>query len=208
MPTNGMSETERLYNQMAMNAAGKGLTKQPKQYRLIIFDLDGTLADFPQGDILPGVKEWFTNHRELQRNAIASNQGGVGLRYWMERDHFGDPSKYPTEDEVWAHIASVIEQLDPTMYAKVCFAYRAKSGKWAPMPEDKEGDPCWLRDYRKPAPGMLNEFMGTIYLPSETLMVGDSVEDEQAAQVAGCDFQWAWDFFGRPNPTSDNQESK
>jgi len=40
-------------------------------------------------------------------------------------------------------------------------------------------------------------------MPSETLMVGDRVEDKAAAEAAGCDFIWAWEFFGRDKPSED-----
>lgn len=42
-------------------------------------------------------------------------------------------------------------------------------------------------------------------LPAQTLMVGDSAEDQQAAAAAGCDFLWAWEFFGRPAPEKDEK---
>lgn len=166
-------------------------------YKLIIFDLDGTLAE-RQGDILPGVREWFANHKELHNFAIATNQGGVGLRYWMEKDGFGDPSKYPTEDEVWAHLARVCGQLDDQMRCFVSFAYQAKSGNWSPVPDRGIDPEQWKRDSRKPAPGMLLDAMRSYDATvSKTLMVGDSEEDQQAAQAAGCAFQWAKDFFSR-----------
>jgi FMN phosphatase YigB (HAD superfamily) len=58
-------------------------------YDLIIFDQDGTLAEFKTGVILPGVREWFDEwrtlpHDERPRLALASNQGGVGLRRWAD----------------------------------------------------------------------------------------------------------------------------
>jgi phosphoglycolate phosphatase-like HAD superfamily hydrolase len=34
------------------------------------------------------------------------------------------------------------------------------------------------------------------YSPAETLMVGDSDTDKQAAEAAGVRFEWAADFFG------------
>lgn len=64
----------------------------------------------------------------------------------------------------------------------------------------------WRQDWRKPAPGMLQYAMRLKeVLPAQTLMVGDSAEDQQAAAAAGCDFLWAWEFFGRPAPEKDEK---
>lgn len=66
---------------------------------LYIFDLDGTLAALDSTNLLPGVAEWFDASPGVPC-AIATNQGGVGLRYWMETKDFGEPGKYPTQAQV------------------------------------------------------------------------------------------------------------
>ncbi|MBZ0294352.1 MAG: HAD hydrolase-like protein [Anaerolineae bacterium] len=173
-------------------------------YKLIIFDLDGTLVvDRESSELLPGVLDWFTEHHAQQRIAIATNQGGVGLRYWMEVEKFGRPQKYPTEDRIWSRVDAVQAQLPGGPYpANACFAYQNRKGIWSPTPPDKRGQPEWSPDCRKPAPGMLRRAMteAEIANPADCLMVGDRVEDQLAAQAAGCAFQWAWEFFGREKP--------
>lgn len=195
------------------------------KYSLIIFDLDGTLAERDSGNLLPRVSAWFNQNGEKFDFAIATNQGGVGLRYWMEQDGFGEPEKYPTEDAIWKRIHQVLGQLhDATFHEQetrpsaanvkalklqtyVCFAYQSRKGIWSPTPPDElrfnetMHANYWRQDWRKPQPGMLLEAMGySGWEQSKTLMVGDSPEDQQAAQNAGCDFRWAWDFFGREKP--------
>lgn len=174
-------------------------------YKLIIFDIDGTLADRDTNALLPGVAEWFAAHETAHNiaTALVTNQGGVGLRWWMVKDNFGEPDSYPDQRDAENHIQAVVNQL-PTRFAReiapyVCFAYQSKkTGKWSPIPVGHENDWQWLPDYRKPAPGMLLRAMRDLNISAlETLMVGDSEEDEQAAFAAGCDFQWASSFFGR-----------
>lgn len=190
-------------------------------YKLIIFDVDGTLADRDTSILLPNVAQWFAENWRNYRFALASNQGGVGLRYWREQvraqgGDIGDPEALPTKDSVMQHIGYVlsavfdavrtvwkpgpVEQLMPLEITDyICFAYQSKkSGQWGPIPDHKQNDPRWRQDWRKPAPGMLNAAMSDMRVyPQETLMVGDSEEDRLAAEAAHCDFQWADDFFGR-----------
>jgi phosphoglycolate phosphatase-like HAD superfamily hydrolase len=185
------------------------------KHKLIIFDMDGTLADRDSGGLLEGVADWFNKNRELYRFAIASNQGGVGLRQWMEQGNFGTPEKYPTEDDVYARAEKVRDAigLDSSTPIYLALRYQSKKGEWSPLPVNHElsykrrsdveedwlntpYDKCW----RKPDDGMIWIAMDFGDSPSDVLMVGDSPEDEQAAAKAGVDFQWAWDFFGRDKP--------
>lgn len=171
--------------------------------KLIIFDVDGTLADRDTNELLPGVYEWFEKHGGDHKLAIATNQGGVGLRHWMETDKFGQPDKYPSEREARVHIARVLSKLPESIrddiHALACFAYQSrKSGKWSPIPDGRFFDYEWNEENRKPAPGMLNLAMAQAEAkPHETIMVGDRDEDRQAAEAAGCHFQDADWFFGR-----------
>lgn len=176
-------------------------------YNLIIFDIDGTLADRDTNVLLPGVLEWFESQSHNHTIALATNQGGVGLRWWMVKDGFGEPDRYPDEDDALDHVTAVVNQLglsperraDLDLRTYICFAYQSKkSGQWNPIPDGKANDWRWLPEYRKPAPGMLIRAMQEAnFSAPETLMVGDSEEDEQAAWGAGCHFQSASDFFGR-----------
>lgn len=170
-----------------------------KAYKLYLFDLDGTLAGFDSNDLLPGVKAWFETKPSDCEIALCTNQGGVGLRHWMESGGFGNPEELPDEQSVWARISRIKGLLGRQMAVYVCFAYRSKSsGKWAPTPIDCDGLPQWDQRSRKPEPGMLDRAMRDVKIePCEALMIGDGDEDRIAAHLAGCDFMWAHDFFGR-----------
>ena len=167
-----------------------------QQWKLIVFDVDGTLAANNETELLPGVAAWREAHPD-QAITLCSNQGGVGLRLWMEEGGFGDPQQYPTEASINARLRHIANLMDTDYY--VCFAYQSKkSGKWSPTPIGGEALIEWNPRYRKPAPGMLLRAMMDFGAdPSDTLMVGDGDEDQQAAQAAGCRFTRADEFFGR-----------
>lgn len=166
-----------------------------KQYDLYIFDVDGTIAERDTTDLLPGVTEWFAGNQTAV--AFATNQGGVGLRYWMEAGGFGEPEKYPTEEQVMKRLRSIADRVSVSplnIYA--CFAYQSKSsGKWAPSENDGL---FWEHAWRKPEPWMLIHAMEMAGAES-AVMIGDSDEDEAAARAAGIDFIHANEFFGREN---------
>lgn len=168
--------------------------------KLLILDWGGTIAEFKTGAILPNTKEVLANLPANTHIAIASNQGGVGLRYWMERDGFGQPSTYPNEQVIYDMFASGCSQLGISPKIYLSFAYQAKSGKWSPEPNgDETRNPnYWQREWRKPESGMLIQAMKDFGVsPTETLMIGDREEDELAAFDANCQFQWADVFFKR-----------
>ena len=173
-------------------------------YKLIIFDLDGTIVvDRDSAELLTGVREWFEMHHQRYQIAFATNQGGVGLRLSMEKEGFGNPAELPTEALIWQRIDQVQAQLPGAPYRfHVCFAYQNRRGKWSPTPPDKRDRPEWSPGCRKPAPGMLEAAMRAAQVDArQTLMVGDRKEDHLAAKAAHCDFQWAWEFFGREKPS-------
>jgi D-glycero-D-manno-heptose 1,7-bisphosphate phosphatase len=171
--------------------------------QLIIFDLDGTLAQSQTERLLPGVNNFFQLIFQGEcplrpKIAIATNQGGVGLRYWMERDHFGKPSPYPTADQIEERLSHLSAQLgfDSQVPVYISFRYQNKQGKWSPVPPEKEHDPRWLSDWRKPSPGMLLQAMQDANVtPADTVYVGDRDEDQAAAHAAGCFFWQASEFF-------------
>jgi predicted HAD superfamily phosphohydrolase YqeG len=185
-----------------------------EQYQLIIFDLDGTLSEFKTGAILPGVTDWFSAWKAAERKpslALASNQGGVGLRFWMETEGFGTPRNYPTQGDVANHVAGVLGRIglnERDMRVYLCFSYLSKkTGMYSPVPfsavrgpirEGMEISPRWRASHRKPRPGMLNDAITDAGLtPDQALMVGDWDEDKIAAHQAGCAFVWADGFFNR-----------
>lgn len=178
-------------------------------YKLIIFDVDGTIADRDRDQLYPEAAAWFDQHGGHNRTfhlALATNQGGVGLRHWMTEGDFGQPENYPDELTITRRMNALLNQIVPdgddtrecAWY--ICYAYQSKrSGNWSPCPEGKEHLPEWSPDNRKPAPGMLLQAMQEYTCqPHETLMVGDGDEDKQAAINAGCPFIYAADFFQRP----------
>lgn len=168
-------------------------------YKLIIFDVDGTLSEYKTGQILPNVRETLAALPTGIKFALASNQGGVGLNYWMRTDNFGNPDNYPTEWDVRAQIEKLLKELNLEANTYLSFAYQSRqSGKWNPMPLASETDlEFWRHDWRKPEAGMLLRAMSDFEVsPDDTLMIGDWSEDEEAALKAGCAFQHADDFFG------------
>lgn len=170
--------------------------------KLIIFDLDGTLAPFDSDQLFTDAAQWIAENQHIPW-LIATNQGGIGLRYWMERDGFGDPSKYPTLPDFEARVKKLFGEKLPTIL--VCLCYQSKkSGQWGPIPRDADIYQKWNQHWRKPAPGMVLETIKVAGCSAdEVLVVGDGEEDRQAATNAGCKFQWAWEFFGRPAPIAE-----
>lgn len=68
--------------------------------KLIIFDMDGTLVEKFTLNLLPGVRPFFDlllrdGCEALPRIAVATNQGGVGLRYWLQQRGSAFPSTPP-----------------------------------------------------------------------------------------------------------------
>jgi len=155
-----------------------------KQYKLIIFDVDGTLVTTKSGATfrksaddwqwLPGRLERL---RELQgqgvKLALASNQGGVAFGYLLMQDV----------------IIEFYKMMDDCQFdsIRICFYHPNAS-----IEAFRQDSPM-----RKPEPGMLVEIMQEQDVSAiDTLMVGDRPEDEGAAKAAGIDFMWAKDFFG------------
>ena len=151
---------------------------------LYIFDKDDTLihslpgrpANTPEEQVvMEGVKEKI---QELKADghdlAIASNQGGVA---------FG----HMTSAELVAVMRDASE----------------KTGieSWSVCPHHPEGTierMAYNCRRRKPSPGMLIDIMDWFKASaSDTLFVGDSDTDRQAAQNAGVAFEWADEFFKR-----------
>jgi HAD superfamily hydrolase (TIGR01662 family) len=174
-----------------------------KSFDLLIFDVDGTLAEKYVLDLLPGVKDFFrllyhSGCQDVPGLAIATNQGGVGMRRWLKQRGSRKYEKYPTEDEIEKRMAELLVGLgapaDIPIY--VSYRYLTKEGSWVPVPDEKSGSPRWQSSWRKPNPGMLEQAMkdaGTA--AHRTLFVGDSPDDQGAARAAGCAFAWAGSFF-------------
>lgn len=169
--------------------------------KLILMDLDGTISEYKTGKLLPNVKNTIDALPAGTQLGICSNQGGAGLRYWMESEGWGNWNAYPTEQDVRVLVKKVLEELNIIIPVYFCFAYQSKkSGKWNPEPMEEETQDmnCWRRDWRKPEAGMLLQAMQDAGVSAEeTLFVGDWGEDQLAAAKAECSFQWDYEFFKR-----------
>lgn len=173
---------------------------------LYIFDADGTLCDRESGELLPGVESKLRSLTD-HNLAIATNQGGVGLREWMLMDGFGDPYKYPSMGQIIERYEiGIAYRFGMKFYA--CYAYQTKAGKWAKVPEPLRKRPEWSQAWRKPAPGMLLRAMADVgAAPADTIMVGDSDDDRQAAENAGVNFILAREFFGEKSHGSNYNQA-
>lgn len=179
--------------------------------KLIIFDMDDTLTNGWSTELLPHVQVWFDKRPAALKVAIATNQGGVSLREWMQQEQWGEPQKYPTAAEIRSRVAAVMKALDIPL-ACVAFAYQDSTGKWAPIktkapPHEANSiltsyQPSW----RKPAPGMMHILQERLDVGDNTavLFVGDSQEDKQAAANAGVAHLHPADFFGWPESLPTN----
>ena len=173
-----------------------------KPYTLYIFDIDGTLCNLDETELLPGRKAKLDELvNEGAKLGIATNQGGVGYRAYRKtkRKPFDE---YPTEGEVRTRLEGILENIGRPVPFKIAFQYYMKWDKsWAPIPKGRGNDPFWSPDYRKPNPGMLLAHMAEHGVSEEeTIYVGVRPEDEGAAEAAGCSFMWAWEFFGDERP--------
>jgi len=164
-------------------------------FDLIIFDADGTLCDRETGDLLPGVVDYFELLRAARNApalAIVTNQGGPACA----EQSWAKPGQFPTLADVEARYGALAERLGANLYMSL--AYVTTGGSVLRPSAIGPDDPRARLDWRKPAPGMLQQAMQEAgATPRRTLMIGDRPEDQQAAAAAGCYFQWAQKFFGR-----------
>jgi histidinol phosphatase-like enzyme len=189
--------------------------KLPEDIQLLLFDIDGTIVhDYNATEILPGRKEFLESIRSPHPPwvhepfvAFITNQGGVGLRYWMEKQSWGEPEKYPEIHDVSTRLNKIFTNLgikNPALY--ICYCYQNKNGIWGPTPYDeleewRSAPYTWQPRYRKPSPGMIDLACEhyRIKKNKHVLYVGDREEDRLAAASAwngkGIPFVWAKEFF-------------
>ena len=156
-----------------------------KDYKLIIFDADGTLVTTASGakfrnqasdwKWLDGRKEKLHELRSQGvRLAVATNQGGVAFGYMTQVDILRELTRMCIEGHI------------PMGGLYVCYNHPTATALGYKQIDER----------RKPGPGMLLEAMNDFNVNQfYTLMVGDRSEDEQAAKNARCDFMWASEFF-------------
>lgn len=164
------------------------MQEHKKQYRLYIFDVDGTLTTTKSGATFRETAydwQWLPGRVEKCQElvaggatlALASNQGGVCFPW----------SKF-SEGEIMAELAATGALISAWTVCVACSTPNEKALPQYRIANDER---------RKPGPGMLIEAMlSTGVAQEDTLMVGDRPEDEGAAKAAAVDFMWAKDFFG------------
>jgi HAD superfamily hydrolase (TIGR01662 family) len=167
--------------------------------RLLLFDVDKTIAELYQPQLYPEAAEFFrllAQRDDRPHVALVTNQGGPAMRYWMLRDGFGAPEKYPTVAQVQERLDGLIAQIPMPTGLYVAYAHQSNKGIWSPVPPEAAGDPSWSRAWRKPQPGMILSAMAEYGMEATAvLMVGDKASDQEAAAAAGvayCDAAQFW----------------
>ena len=159
-------------------------------HKLIIFDADGTLRYCTvEGQPCPNRSdEWklFDGVRDRLSEFSWSHPGeGSGTGYGIASNQGGVGAGYFTQDTATALLEDTFRK---------AFGFEAAPGTIQLCPHDpRSGCRC-----RKPRPVMLERIMDIYGVgPDDVLFVGDREDDRNAAASAGCDFQWAEDFFRR-----------
>lgn len=156
---------------------------------LYIFDKDNTLIYALQGRPAtfeaeqhpkPGVVDKLAELRDAgHKLAIATNQGGVAWGIISRSQAY----------RLAHHAGEIVGGVDAV--AVCCYDPKAAGKRGADKRYAKPNS------HRKPGPGMLYDLMDRLgYEPSDTIFVGDSADDEQAAKSASVRFIHASDFFG------------
>jgi histidinol phosphatase-like enzyme len=180
--------------------------------KLILLDLDGTLAVKWEARLLPGRTRALA---QLQVPVvIVTNQGGVHARYAMEqRGEDERASDYPTLASIWERLEAITQRVPQIVRAYVALYVGHDE---YPLPADRSDrvrrlksgvlvhaawDPAW----RKPAGGMLRQACCDLGIArAQTLMVGNQDGDREAARFANVRYRhvdgkpWPADFFVNP----------
>lgn len=154
-------------------------------YKLVLFDIDGTLIDRDTKEELLDVESLLNSLKEKGiKYAFVTNQGGPACRDagW---DFSAD---FPTFEEVEDYYTSLSEKYSAKLY--VCYLYQTKAGKIFKPKALNEDDPRLNPEWRKPKPGMIIQAMQDfgIYNKEEAIFVGDGEEDRKAAELAGISY--------------------
>lgn len=161
-------------------------------YKLILMDIDGTIADRDSVEIYPAARRFIEALDSSVDVALITNQGGPACH----DASWGFSDKFPSLEEVEGRLTKISQALPDGRHYEIfiAYAYKQKNGEFI-YPNIPKGkllnfyaclDPAW----RKPSPIMLltamREFKVT---PTETLMIGDRPEDRGAAETAGVAFR-------------------
>lgn len=163
---------------------------------VLVLDLDGTIRYPKDGSefinhpanvaVFDDVRPLLISHREAGwKITVASNQGGVACGH-LTPDHARDAAERTAE-------------LLEFRFDSMQLALSHPDGSL-----DEHGFHSLLR---KPQIGMLvliethlRTTAATVPDWANSLIVGDRPEDREMAQRADVPFEWAWEFFGRPDP--------
>lgn len=174
---------------------------------LLILDMDGTVR-IKKGGTPGDIKAGFISHPEDQEiipgaaKAIevyakegwlivgVSNQGGVAAGKKTMRS-------CSVEQQNTVKLCPEISRIFfcPDYEGKQLFVAYSSHVRLISYPTHvfyQEG--MQFSSFRKPEPGMI-EWIKAVEEPDKILFVGDRPEDEQAAEKAGIDFQWAKDWW-------------
>jgi histidinol phosphatase-like enzyme len=167
-------------------------------------EIEGVLVEPFTTRLLSGVQEWFEQKPDDVKVIVTSNQGGVGLRLWMETVEFGNPSRLPTDDDVMARILRIFDQLPRNSFSGVYVAYHYQSkGGSSPRPALDPLPRWWLPSWRKPntdmllAAGVEAGGLTRDQFKDDLAVVGVHRFDVDAAKALGADFLHADVLFGR-----------
>ena len=171
---------------------------------ILILDMDGTVrikkggtpgdlkAGFIQSpddqEIIPGAVRAIESYaKEGWLIVGCSNQGGVAAGKKSLESCFKEQR----------HTLKLVPQLHKIYFCpdyegkKMGVVGRSHSYLFEPIDEDYYRD---LKSFRKPEPGMI-QYIKHFHEGERLLLVGDRPEDEQAADKAGINFQWAKDWW-------------
>jgi len=162
--------------------------------KLLLADLDGTLAESWTTKILPGVAQKLTRIKsDGVAIAVVTNQGGVGYRRH-------------TDDETYPDLADVLDRMGAIATVlpidRIYVALHHGRDEWPSCDDvdsvvvDADDSPyvvaSWRPDWRKPGSGMLMQACEDFDVdPANALMIGDSDTD----RINGFAFQWGKEFF-------------
>jgi D-glycero-D-manno-heptose 1,7-bisphosphate phosphatase len=159
--------------------------------RLYVFDADGTLrrTRVPGQPSPRAAGEW-----ELLPDVVPRLRA---IRWGDEGARLGIASN---QDQIaYGHLTAVMAHTLLMEMAVAATGHAPPPEAVAFCPHALE-EPC---DCRKPAPGLLLRIMSRYGArAAETLFVGDSPVDAEAARRAGVPFAWAHDFFRRKGERS------
>lgn len=174
-------------------------------FNLLLLDIDRTIVDFNDVSLYPAMVDRINEMQaenaragEPLQIALVSNQGGPACH------DAGWNGNYPEYNGVLTRIQMIKENLEAavgrTIKVYTCYAFEDKGGTIY-LPKALEGmrNSVNWNYMRKPGPGMLAAAMADAGVGFQnTLMVGDSQDDQGAAKAARCTFMWAEDFLHKP----------